>query len=132
MIEHLISIKTLLAVVAAAAIGGGAYAFTASNTVPSTTAGAGSGAVSGYTVTNVHYTLDATTPSNVDSLTFTISPAVPSTSSGKVVVQAALSSGGPNTYTCSTDTTGATVTCSTTSPQLTVGTLTTLTVVAAQ
>ena len=90
----------------ALAIGGGAYAFTASNTVPATTVGAGAGAVSGFTVTNLHYTLDATTPANIDSLTFTISPAVPSTGSGKVIISAALSTGGPTNYTCTTDTGG--------------------------
>ena len=124
--------RLVVAAVTAAAVAGGAYAFTASNTVPDSVAGAGSGAVSGYTVTNLHYGLNATNPGNVDSLTFTISPAVPSTSSGKVVIQAALTSGGPNTYTCSTDTAGSTATCATTSPQLTVSTLTTVTVVAAQ
>ena len=80
----------------------------------------------------MHYALDATTPTNIDSLTFTISPAVPSTSSGKVVISAALSTGGPNTYTCTTDTGGSTVTCATTSPQLTASLLTGVTVVAAQ
>jgi hypothetical protein len=120
------------AVVVALAIGGGAYAFTASNTVPASTAGAGAGAVSGYTVTNLHYALDATTPTNIDSLTFTISPPVPSTSTGKVVISAALSTGGPTTYTCSTDTTGTSVTCATTSPQLLAALLTGVTVVAAQ
>jgi hypothetical protein len=88
--------------------------------------------VSGYTVSNIHYSLNTTTPNNVDSLTFTISPAVPSTSSGKVIVQAALTTGGPNNYTCSTDTAGSTVTCATTTPQLTTDKLSTLTVVAAQ
>ncbi len=132
MLAHLLNFKVLIAVVAAAAIGGGAYAFTASNTVPNTTAGSGAGTVSGYTVTNIHYNLNATTPNNVDSLTFTISPVVPSTSSGKVVIQAALSTGGPNTYTCTTDTTGGTATCATTSPQLTADKVTTVTVVAAQ
>jgi len=125
-------IVILVGVVAALLIAGGAYAFTASNTVPATTAGAGSGAVSGYTVTNLHYALNATTPANIDSLTFTISPNVPSASSGKVVVAAALSTGGPTNYTCSTDTTGATVTCATTSPQLTAALLTGITVIAAQ
>lgn len=124
--------KIAVAVVVALAIGGGAYAFTASNTVPTSTAGAGSGAVSGYTVTNLHYALDATTPTNIDSLTFTISPVVPSTGTGKVVISAALSTGGPTTYTCSTDTTGAYVTCATTSPQLLAALLTGVTVVAAQ
>jgi hypothetical protein len=125
-------ISVIVAVVAALAIGGGAYAFTASNTVPATTAGAGAGAVSGYTVTNIHYVLDSTTPGNIDSLTFTISPVVPSAGSGKVTIAAALSTGGPTNYTCSTDTTGANVTCATTSPQLTAALLTGVTVVAAQ
>ena len=125
-------ISVIVAVVVAAAIVGGAYAFTASNTVPTTTAGSGVGTVSGYTVTNLHYNLNATSPANIDSLTFTISPVVPSTSTGKVVIQAALTVGGPTSYTCTTDTTGATVTCATTSPQLTAATLTGVTVVAAQ
>jgi hypothetical protein len=129
---HSRSSRIVAAVVVALAIGGGAYAFTASNTVPASNAGAGSGAVSGYTVTNLHYALDSTTPANIDSLTFTISPTVPNTGSGKVVISAALSTGGPTNYTCSTDTTGATVTCATTSPQLTAALLTGVTVVAAQ
>ncbi len=119
-------------VIAALAIGGGAYAFTASNTVPASTAGAGAGVVSGYTVTALHYNLDATTPANIDSLTFTISPVVPSAGAGKVTIAAALSTGGPTNYTCSTDVTGATVTCATTSPQLTAALLTGVTVIAAQ
>lgn len=122
----------LLGIVIALAVAGGAYAFTASNTVPATTAGSGAGVVSGYTVTNIHYSLNTTTPQNIDSLTFTISPVVPSTGSGKVVISAALSTGGPTNYTCSTDTTGVTVTCATTSPQLTAALLTGVTVIAAQ
>ena len=81
-------ITLILAVGIALAIGGGAYAFTASNTVPATTAGAGAGAVTGYTVTNIHYVLDATTPTNIDSLAFTISPAVPSASGRTVTIAA--------------------------------------------
>ena len=38
-------------------LGAGAYAFTAANTVPLSYAGAGTAAVSGYNVTNVHYAL---------------------------------------------------------------------------
>lgn len=125
-------LRLVVAAVAAAAVAGGAYAFTAANTVPSSNAGAGSGTVSGYTVTNLHYSLNATTPANIDSLTFNVSPVVPSTSSGKVIVQASLSSGGPNTYSCTTNTAGDTVTCATTSPQLTADKLSSVTVVAAQ
>jgi hypothetical protein len=132
MLEHIIQMKILLATVVVAAVGGGVYAFTASNTVPATTAGSGSGVVSGYTITNLHYGLNSTTPSNIDSVTFTITPSVPSTSTGKVVIAAALSTGGPTNYTCTTDTTGALVTCATVTPQLTAALLTGITVVAAQ
>jgi hypothetical protein len=128
---HTPVIRVAAALVAAGAIGGGAYAFTASNTVPSTNVGAGSGTVSGYTVSNMDYGLDATTPANIDSLTFNVSPVIPSTSSGKVEIQAQLSAGGPNTYSCTTNTAGDTVTCATTSPQLTASTISSVTVVAA-
>src|ERR1700735_3364302 len=87
-------LSVLVASGIALAIGGGAYAFTASNTVPATTVGAGAGAVSGFTVTNLHYALNATTPANIDFLTLTISPPVASTGSGKVIIAAALSTGG--------------------------------------
>jgi hypothetical protein len=116
----------------AGAIGVAAFAFTASNTVPATTVGAGSGAVSGYTVTNVHYVLNATNAGNIDSLTFTVAPVIPNTGTGKVVVSAALTSGGPNSYNCTSSLVGDTVTCATTSPQLTADKINQLTVVAAQ
>ena len=133
MFQSIVRPKILLAAIAALAIAGGAYAFTASNTVPNTSAGAGSGTVSGYVVTNLHYNLNTTTPGNVDSLTFTISPVVLSASAGKVVIAAALSSGGPINYPCTTDSTGATVTCATITPtQLTADKVIGVTVVAAQ
>jgi hypothetical protein len=124
--------SVILGAVIAVLIAVGAYALTASNTVPATTAGAGAGLVSGYTVSSLHYNLNATTPANIDSLTFVIAPVVPSTSAGKVTISAALSTGGPTPYTCTTDTTGANVTCATTSPQLTAALITGVTVVAAQ
>ena len=99
----------------------GVYAFAASNTVPGTEAGSGSGAISGYTVSSVAYGLNATTPTNIDSVTFTISP----TSAGTVKIQ--LAPGG-SWYSC-TNTSGS-VSCNTTSPQATVAAATQLTVVA--
>ena len=132
MFKKLPYMRFVVGLVAALSIAGGAYAYTAANTVPTSTAGAGSGTVSGYTVTNLHYTLNTTTPANIDSMTFTVSPVIPSTGSGKVAVSAALSTGGPNGYTCSTNTAGDTVTCATTSPQLTADKLASVTVVAAQ
>jgi hypothetical protein len=100
-----------------------AYAFTAANTVPGTNAGSGSGAISGYTATNVTYTLNATNPQNLDQVAFTISP----TTTATVKVQ--LVSGG-SWYSC-TNSSGS-VTCATTSPQATAASANQLTVVAAQ
>jgi hypothetical protein len=100
-----------------------AYAFTAANTVPATNAGSGSGAISGYTVTNVSYTLNATTPTNLDQVAFTISPTT--TATLKVQLAAAGS-----WYSCTNS--GGSVTCNTTSPQATVAGATQLTVVSAQ
>jgi hypothetical protein len=99
----------------------GVYAYAASNTVPGSEAGAGSGAISGYTVSSVAYGLNATTPTNLDSVTFTLSPAA----AGTVKVQ--LANAG-SWYTCSN--TAGSVTCNTTSPQATVAAATQLTVVA--
>ncbi len=114
----------LLAISAAAiAVGSGVYAYAAANTVPATSAGAGSAAISGYTVSNVAYGLNATTPTNLDQVTFTIAPTTASS------VKAQLAAAG-TWYTCS-NTAGA-VTCNTTSPQATVAAATQLTVVATQ
>jgi hypothetical protein len=132
MLKKISYTRFFVGFVAAAAIAGGAYAYTAANTVPASNAGAGSGTVSGYTVTNVHYGLNATTPTNIDTLTFNVSPVIPNTGSGKVAVSVALTTGGPNSYSCTTNTAGDTVTCATTSPQLTADKISSVTVVAAQ
>ena len=109
----------VLVVVALAMIG--AYAFTATNTVPATQAGAGSGAISGYTISNVAYTLNAN-PTNIDAVTFDISPA----SAGTVKIQ--LVSGG-TWYDCANS--SGSVSCDTTvGTQATVAPSNNLTVVA--
>jgi hypothetical protein len=54
------------------AIVAGTYAFTAANTVPASKAGDGAGAVTGYVLSTVHYNLDATDPSLIDEVTFTL------------------------------------------------------------
>jgi|GEM_PF-1193912 hypothetical protein len=54
------NIAGLCAFVLAGVIGVGAYAFTASNTVPAQAAGGGTNAVSGYTETGVSYTWSLT------------------------------------------------------------------------
>ena len=120
------SIRWLFVIAVGLLLSVAVYGFAASNTVPASSAGEGSGTVSGFTVTNVHYNLNATTPSNIDSVTFTISPAVPGGGSVKVKL---VTTG--DWYGC-TVTGGTNVSCTTTSPQATAQTTDTLDVVAAQ
>jgi hypothetical protein len=65
--------RLVLVIAAAAAMAFAAYALTASNTVPATKAGDGYGAISGYTVSNIAYQLEAANPANIDSVTFDLS-----------------------------------------------------------
>jgi len=88
-----------------------AFAFAATNTVPGTSAGEGAGVVSGYTVTNVQYNLNAITASNIDTVTFTLNAAA-------TTVKVRLVTTG-SYYTCS-NTSGNNWSCGTTSPQVTV------------
>ena len=108
-------------IVLVVALAATAYAFAASNTVPATRAGDGSQAISGYTISSVAYGLNASTPTNIDSVTFTISPTSATT------VKASLN-GGTTWYAC-TNSSGS-VSCTTTSPQATVAGATNLQVVA--
>ena len=89
--------------VVAAALATGAYAFTATNTVPDSNAGSGSGTISGYTVTNIAYTLNATTPSDIDSMTFTLNASA-ATVKAKIV-------SGSTAYTSCSIAGGVNVTC---------------------
>lgn len=100
-----------------------AFAFAAANTVPASYAGEGVSVTSGYTVTNVKYNLNATTPSNIDSVTFTLNAAA-----GTVKIK--LMAAGSAYYNCTNA--GLNWTCATTAPQATVSTADELRVVATQ
>ena len=89
--------------VVAAALATGAYAFTATNTVPSSSAGSGSGTISGYTVSAIAYQLNNTTPSDIDSMTFTLNASA-TTAKAKIV-------SGSTTYTDCSISGGVNVTC---------------------
>ena len=65
-------LKVVVVVIIALSITSVAYAYAASNTVPATTAGDGQGTISGYTVTNVVYTLGASDPSTISAVSFTL------------------------------------------------------------
>ncbi len=115
----------LWAVALPVALATGAYAYTASNTVGATQAGDGSGAITGFVVSSVKYNLNASNPSNIDSVTFSLdsTPAVGST------LKSQLAPAG-SWYTCTNVATA--VTCVVTSPQATVAAATNLRVVIAQ
>ena len=76
----------------------GRAAFAAANTVPATSAGAGSGAVSGFTISNIDYHLNATTPTNVDSVTYTATADNGSTGTTLTIYTRFVTSG--SWYTC--------------------------------
>jgi hypothetical protein len=66
--------KIVAVAIVALALSGGAYAFTASNTVSQNPAGMGeSTAMSGYTATNVVWTPDSANPANIQKVTFSLS-----------------------------------------------------------
>ena len=102
------------ALVFAAIVATGVYGFTAANTVPATKAGDGSGAVSGYTISSVHYGLNATTPTSIDSVTFNLN----STPAAGSTIRIKLVAAGTTWYSCTN--VAAAITCATTSPQATV------------
>ena len=85
----------------------GGYAFTASNSVPDTKAGDGTGGVTGYQVTNVHYALNATNPATFDSISFNLdsTPVAGSTVKAKIDgtwYSCTVPTASPNTSTCAT------------------------------
>jgi hypothetical protein len=70
--------RIVLAAALAAFVSVAAYAFTATNTVPGSNAGDGSGTISGYTVSGIAYTLNTTDPTKVDKVAFTLNAAASS------------------------------------------------------
>jgi hypothetical protein len=83
MTKPSLHIRLLFLIVLVVLAATGAYVFTASNTVPNTNAGSGSGSISGYTISTVAYNLNSTNPNNIDTVTFTIAP----TTAGTVKIQ---------------------------------------------
>ena len=71
------NLKLALALLALMILMVAVYGFAASNTVSTSAAGDGSAVISGYAVTNIHYNLNTTDPASIDSMTFTVAPAIP-------------------------------------------------------
>lgn len=110
----------------AAILVGAGFAFTAANTVPATKGGEGSGTITGYSVASVHYVLNTTDPTKVDSATFNLDTAPVAGSTIKI----RLDSAGSTWYTCTNVVLA--VTCNTTSPAATATAANQLQVVVAQ
>ncbi|MEO8541879.1 MAG: hypothetical protein ABI577_19220 [bacterium] len=74
--NHAVSItpRRIILVAFLALVAVATYGFAAANTVPASNAGSGAAGISGYAVTNIHYTLNGTNPTNIDSLSFTLTP----------------------------------------------------------
>src|SRR5688500_106215 len=84
----------------AAVMGLAGSAFTAGNTMPGdSNAGDGTTAITGYTVSAVHYALSATNPENIDSVTFNLDSTPPAGSTMKIK----LVSAGTTWYDCTNE-----------------------------
>jgi hypothetical protein len=83
------NIKVLLFVLALIVIAGSAYAFAATNTIADSAAGYKASAVPGYSVTSIVYDLDATDPTVIDAITFSITPLSGSAPAALVKLQTA-------------------------------------------
>jgi hypothetical protein len=101
-------IRILFIGLAALVLGASTYAFAAANNVNASKAGDGSGGISGYTVSGIHYNLNGSDPSTIDTVTFSVdtAPAAGST------IRIRLVSGGATWYPCGYA--GTAVTCTTT------------------
>ena len=108
----------------AAVIATGAFAYTNSiGGVTPPAVGSGSGAIAGYTASNIAYTLSPTNPVNLNQIAFNLAGSTAATA-----VQISLD-GGTTWYACTMGTLPA-VTCATTSPQATAAAATNMTIVA--
>ncbi|HEX5582218.1 hypothetical protein [Gaiella sp.] len=96
-----IALVALLAFV----LGTTAFAYAASITFNGGTAGAagqGSGTISGYVVSDVHYTLDDNDPSNITGVVFSLNPDTATTVKAKITGMAdwAVCTGGASPWSC--------------------------------
>jgi len=72
--KKLLQPKYLTLVLVLIILASAAYGLAAANVVPETGAGEGTGTVSGYTISNIAYTLLTTDPSKVESLSIDVAP----------------------------------------------------------
>jgi hypothetical protein len=110
-VSRLLSIRTFAAIAFALIFAVATRGFAAQNTVPVSAAGDGTNTISGYAITAVAYTLNATNPQNLESVRFTVTPPVGALA--PTTVKAQLTTSGA-WFTCSNGGTGTTYTCAVT------------------
>ena len=104
---RILALTVLLMVLATAAFG-----FAATNTVPAGKAGEGNGAISGYVVSNIEYTLDSGDPTAFDSVAFDLDVAASDVYAGLDDgggIDWVSCTGGPTSFTCDLSTVTVTV-----------------------
>ena len=108
------ALKFLLIAILVCVFAVGAYAYAAANIVPSAKAGVGAGTISGYTIiaTSIQFTLNASNPQSIDSITFTLNASPAASTTVKVKLVDASSTW----YTCTHS--GTSVTCGSTGSPL--------------
>jgi hypothetical protein len=90
----------------AVAVMAAAYGFAATNTVPDSKAGDGTGTIGGYTVSNVTYTLMGSDPQKIASVSLTLNA---NASTVKITLDGSTwlnCNGGPTNWSCSTGASG--------------------------
>jgi len=88
--------RKIIAITLGGILAASAIAFAAQNVVPSSRAGDGAGTISGYTVSNVAYTVDNTNPQNLAKVEFDLD-------ADATTVKVRLQSSGGNWYACAED-----------------------------
>ena len=129
MLTRFFNPRMLAVFVLVLTLGAISYGFAAANVVPESGAGDGQNTISGYTVTNVKYTLNATNPANIDAVTFNLAPTAGA--SAPTTVKVKLVSTGSTYYTCTAGIVPS-WSCNTTTPAVTTVAANELRVIAAQ
>jgi hypothetical protein len=101
MSRRIFNIRLLVVVILTLIVAATVYGLAAANVVPESGAGDGANSITGYTVTNVTYTLD-TTPYNLSKVTFNINPT--SAAQAPVTVKVALVDPPVTWYACTVGT----------------------------
>ncbi|HUG16850.1 MAG TPA: hypothetical protein VMM78_17720 [Thermomicrobiales bacterium] len=108
-------------------LGSAGYVFASSNTAGPSSGGDGSGAISGYSIANVSYTLNAASPNLLDSVSFNITGA-----SAPATVMVRLVTASSTWHACAAAPVAPRFTCDTTDPRIAVAEIDELRVVSAQ